>query len=142
MKKNSFLAMALSLAFLTPACKTARQAANDTPTELTGKWTIKSVNNKDIQIERTPYMDFLADNRLSAQVGCNLYNSSYTYQPATGTLNFAANGQMTMLFCPDMATEDAIVKAIAATKKVRKASSGNCLEMLNEKGEVILTLCK
>ncbi|MEG1586891.1 MAG: META domain-containing protein [Bacteroidales bacterium] len=142
MKKISFSALILSALFFTPSCKTSQKAETLSSSELNGKWTIQSVNNQEIKIERTPFMDFMEENRLNAQVGCNIYNSTYTYDATTGDLTFPANGQMTMMACPDMATEDAIVKAIAATKKVEKAESGKCINLLGADGNVLMTLCK
>lgn len=142
MKKISFFAFALSAIALTSACKTAQKTETLSSDELNGKWTITNVDNKEIKIENAPFMDFLGENKIHANVGCNIYNSTYTYDAATGVLTFSANGQMTMMMCPDMATESAIVKAISTTHKVEKASTANCINFLNEAGEVVLTLCK
>lgn len=142
MKKNLFFAFALSALALTSACKTAQKSETLSSDELTGKWTITNVNNQEIKIENTPFMDFTNENKIHANVGCNIYNSTFTYDATTGAITFPANGQMTMMMCPDMATEGAIVEAIANTRKVKKAEKENCINFLNEAGESIMTLCK
>lgn len=142
MKKISFFAFAFSAIALTSACKTTKQKENMTEKELSGKWTITAVNNKEVKADKTLFIDFMPENRVHAEVGCNLYNNTYVYDAEANTLTFSPNGQMTMMMCPDMNTETAIVSALNATSKVAKAPTANCINLLNEKGEIVLTLCK
>lgn len=142
MKKISFFAFALSAIALTSACKTTKQKENLTEKELSGKWTITAVNNKDVKADKTLFIDFMPENRVHAEVGCNLYNNTYAYDAEANTLTFSPNGQMTMMMCPDMNTETAIVSALNATSKIAKAATTNCINLLNEKGDIVLTLCK
>lgn len=142
MKKISFFAFALSAIALTSACKTTKQKENMTEKELSGKWTITAVNNKEVKADKTLFIDFMPENRVHAEVGCNLYNNTYVYDAEANSLTFSPNGQMTMMMCPDMNTETAIVSALNATSKVAKATTANCINLLNEKGDTVLTLCK
>lgn len=142
MKKVSFFAFALSAIALTSACKTSKSSNNVSEQELSGKWNITAVNNQETKGENTLSIDFMPENRVHAEVGCNIYNNTYTYDAEKSTIAFSEHGQLTMMMCPDMETETAIVGALHATNKVEKAATENCINLLDASGNVVLTLCK
>lgn len=142
MKRKVFSMLVLAASILSFGCKTSKTEKTVSTEQLAGKWNVTQVAGNEVKAEKTPFIDFAAENRVHAELGCNLYNSTYTYEPTTGELTFAENGQRTMMFCPDMPTEDAIIKAIGETRKIRQAEAGNCLELLDAQGAVLLVMCK
>ncbi|MGL4292446.1 MAG: META domain-containing protein [Bacteroidales bacterium] len=142
MKKKVTSMLVIAASILTFGCKTTKTEKTISPEQLAGKWNITLIDGKEAKAEKTPFIDFAAENRIHAQLGCNIYNSSYTYNPSTGELKFSENGQTTMMFCPDMETEKAVLNAINATRKVRSSESGNCIDLLDENSKTLMTICK
>lgn len=148
MKKTSFLCLIVMAALSATSCKTSEKMNADnastavTTQQLAGKWEINTVFGSPAKAEKDLFIEFLPENRIHGEVGCNIYNSSYTIDPAKGELKFAENGQLTMMFCPDMATEDSVLKAIRATRKYRLDEGGKCLSLLDENGKLLMKICR
>ncbi len=107
---------------------------------LSGSFNVVKINGNDVKTENPVVMEFNADNKVHAKLGCNIMNTSYEADATTGAFKFADNGQRTMMMCPDMATEDALVKAMQEVTSASTCEKGIALK--NSKGEVIIALKK
>ena len=107
---------------------------------LSGVWTVAKIAGNDVKAENPVVLEFNAGNKVHAKLGCNIMNTSYEADPKTGAFKFAANGQRTMMMCPDMATEDALVKAMSEVTSAATCQNGIALK--NAAGEVIIALKK
>ena len=81
--------------------------------KLEGKWNVVEVKGEKILKEGLPYMEFdMAQNKLHGNAGCNMFNTTITLDANDVSSITIAPGAATMMACPDMATEDAIMKAM------------------------------
>ncbi len=107
---------------------------------LSGSFNVVKIEGNDVKTENPVTMEFNADNKVHANLGCNIMNTSYEADAKTGAFKFADNGQRTMMMCPDMATEDALVKAMQEVVSASTCEKGIALK--NSKGDVIIALKK
>ena len=88
--------------------------------KLEGKWNIVEVKGEKILKEGLPNMEFdMKDNKVHGNAGCNIFNSTVVLDDqdiSSITINPAA---ITMMACPDMEIEDAILKAMGNVKGVK-----------------------
>ena len=141
MNKTLILGLAAMAAVSVTSCKTASKSTAANASELIlNKWTIQSVNGSDVKTEKDLFLEFGAGNRMHGQVGCNIFNTTYTLTPASNQLKFSENGQRTMMYCPDMNIEDEVVKAIGATTAYRFENNGKSMLLLNAAGKTVLKL--
>ena len=132
MKKfSAYFILITILSVLTFGCKSSKE----TPVSLKGKWNITSVNGKEVKTDNQPFVEFMSGNKIHAQLGCNIFNTRY--QSSGDNLSFS-DGQRTMMFCPYMDTEDAVLKALMQTEKYQKTDNG--IAFLNANGEIVLNL--
>jgi heat shock protein HslJ len=142
MKKNILFALSLvALTMGATGCKTSQKQETLAQDALTGTWTISAAEGNAVSAEEPLTLEFTADGKVHGKVGCNIYNNSYTFDAEQATLTFSDNGQRTMMMCPDMETEDAIVRALTATASVAKGE-GECLNLLSATGDIVLTICR
>lgn len=111
--------------------------------KLEGKWNVVEVKGEKILKEGLPYMEFdMAQNKLHGNAGCNMFNSSFTLDDKDISSITIAPGAATMMACPDMATEDAIMQAMGNVKAVKAGSSENEMVLVDQDGNVLLVLSK
>ena len=111
--------------------------------KLEGKWNVVEVKGEKILKEGLPYMEFdMAQNKLHGKAGCNMFNSSFTLDDKDISSITIAPGAATMMACPDMATEDAIMQAMGNVKAVKAGSSENEMVLVDQDGNVLLVLSK
>lgn len=111
--------------------------------KLEGKWNVIEVKGEKILKEGLPYMEFdMAQNKLHGNVGCNMFNSSFTLDDKDISSITIAPGAATMMACPDMATEDAIMQAMGNVKAVKAGSSESEMVLVDQDGNVLLVLSK
>ena len=111
--------------------------------KLEGKWNVIEVKGEKILKEGLPYMEFdMAQNKLHGNAGCNMFNSSFTLDDKDISSITIAPGAATMMACPDMATEDAIMQAMGNVKAVKAGSSENEMVLVDQDGNVLLVLSK
>lgn len=92
--------------------------------KLEGKWNVVEVKGEKILKEGLPYMEFdMAQNKLHGNAGCNMFNTTITLDANDVSSITIAPGAATMMACPDMATEDAIMKAMGDVKAVKAGNS-------------------
>lgn len=111
--------------------------------KLDGKWNIVEVKGEKISSENVPFMEFDMDQKkLHGNAGCNMFNSSFTLDDDNVSAITIAPGAATMMACPDMTTEDAIMKAMVEAKAVKSGSSDNEMTLVDQNGNVLLVLSK
>ena len=111
--------------------------------KLEGKWNVIEVKGEKILKEGLPYMEFdMAQNKLHGNAGCNMFNSSFTLDDKDISSITIAPGAATMMACPDMATEDAMMQAMGNVKAVKAGSSENEMVLVDQDGNVLLVLSK
>ncbi len=109
--------------------------------ELVGKWNIVAVNGKTIQQQEMPYVEFDMDERqLHGNAGCNMFNSSFTLDEQNRAAIVIAPGIATMMACPDMEIEDAIMQSLPLVKAVKAGKNENEMQLIGETGEVLFIL--
>ena len=111
--------------------------------KLEGKWNIVEVKGEKILKEGLPNMEFdMKDNKVHGNAGCNIFNSTVVLDDqdiSSITINPAAT---TMMACPDMEIEDAILKAMGNVKGVKAGQSENEMLLVDADGNVLMVLSK
>ena len=111
--------------------------------KLEGKWNIVEVKGEKILKEGLPNMEFDMNNKkIHGNAGCNIFNTTVELDAndaSSITINPAAT---TMMACPEMETEDAILKAMGEVKSVKAGQSENEMKLVDANGNVLLTLSK
>lgn len=112
--------------------------------KLEGKWNVIEVKGEKILKEGLPpYMEFdMAQNKLHGNAGCNMFNTTVTLDADDVSAITIAPGAATMMACPDMATEDAIMQAMGNVNAVKAGSSENEMVLVDSDGNVLLVLSK
>ena len=111
--------------------------------KLEGKWNVVEVKGEKILKEGLPYMEFdMAQNKLHGNAGCNMFNTTITLDANDVSSITIAPGAATMMACPDMATEDAIMKAMGYVKAVKAGNSESEMALVDQDGNVLLVLSK
>lgn len=129
MKKVLFL-VALVACLMMNSCKSGSVLTNKSYalTELNG------FELKQVESHRAPKISF-TDSLMSATVGCNLINASYTVKP-DGTITFGM-GAMTKMYCPDALREDEFVAAIDKVVRYQASADGNYVNFLDRDGKIL-----
>ena len=103
---------------------------------------MKALEEKILK-EGLPNMEFdMKDNKVHGNAGCNIFNSTVVLDDqdiSSITINPAAT---TMMACPDMETEDAILKAMGNVKGVKAGQSENEMLLVDADGNVLMVLSK
>lgn len=111
--------------------------------KLEGKWNVVEVKGEKILKEGLPYMEFdMAQNKLHGNAGCNMFNTTITLDANDVSSITITPGAATMMACPDMATEDAIMKAMGDVKAVKAGNSESEMTLVDQDGNVLLVLSK
>ena len=111
--------------------------------KLEGKWNVVEVKGEKILKEGLPYMEFdMAQNKLHGNAGCNMFNTTIPLDANDVSSITIAPGAATMMACPDMATEDAIMKAMGDVKAVKAGNSESEMTLVDQDGNVLLVLSK
>ncbi len=135
MKKIIAMA-AISLAIA--SCSTQKAG-----TSINGEWNIVKVENKTIQAEdkdSQPFLGFeLNDKSVYGYVGCNQLTGALNINEQQKTIDFSQSG-LTQMMCPDMSTEEAILKAMGNTTAYRQ--EGEKLLLLDKNGNITMELKK
>ena len=111
--------------------------------KLEGKWNVVEVKGEKILKEGLPYMEFdMAQNKLHGNAGCNMFNTTITLDANDVSSITIAPGAATMMACPDMEIEDAILKAMGNVKGVKAGQSENEMLLVDADGNVLMVLSK
>lgn len=138
-KMNGMLAM-VCIAAMT-ACDGGKRV---TAEELIGRWNIVEVSGESVKSEKAFFEFVKEDNtlRLHGNAGCNLMNTETELdakKPAT--LSFSVP-RVTMMACPDLETEDKILKAFENVTQVKPGKTATQLQLADKDGKSMLTLEK
>lgn len=122
------------------------QACSEEKTDvkkLEGKWNIIEVKGKKLLMEGLPSMDFdMQEGKIHGNAGCNLFNSTIELNADDVSLITINPGATTMMACPDMETEDAILKAMNDVKRVKSGQSEDEMLLIDSNGNVVFVLSK
>lgn len=140
MKTTTLLGMAVASLAALSSCSSVKSI----PVEnLSGEWGITKIDGKKIEVSADitePYIAFdVVNSRFFGHAGCNSIMGSF----ATGEENeiqFTSTG-VTMMMCPDIETEDAILKALAQVHQYTINKSGE-LELSNAADKTLISLVK
>ena len=122
------------------------QACSEVKTDvkkLEGKWNIIEVKGKKLLMEGLPSMEFdMQEGKIYGNAGCNLFNSTIELNADDVSLITINPGATTMMACPDMETEDAILKAMNDVKRVKSGHSEDEMLLIDSNGNVVFVLSK
>ena len=106
-----------------------------------GRWLIDEVKGEKVTAtEQVPFLEILTSKRrVHGNLGCNIYNATIPMDFSDNAISFAS-GQMTMMMCPDMATEDSIRAALQEVKAFNL--DGDTLSLLDGDGNTVLVLLR
>ncbi|MCA5581924.1 META domain-containing protein [Parabacteroides gordonii] len=140
MKRVIFYVMMLPMVLgMMISCSEAKVDAK----KLEGKWNVIEVKGEKILKEGLPYMEFdMAQKKLHGNAGCNMFNTTVTLDDNNVSSITIAPGAATMMACPDMATEDAIMKAMGDVNAVKAGSSESEMLLVDKDGNTLLVLSK
>lgn len=111
--------------------------------KLDGKWSIAEVKGEKILKEMLPQMNFnMAEKKLNGNAGCNVFNTSIVLDDNDISSIIIQPAATTMMACPDMATEDLILKAMGDVKAVKAGQSESEMLLVDDAGNVLLVLSK
>lgn len=111
--------------------------------KLDGKWSIAEVKGEKILKETLPQMNFnMAEKKLNGNAGCNVFNTSIVLDDNDISSIIIQPAATTMMACPDMATEDLILKAMGDVKAVKAGQSESEMLLVDDAGNVLLVLSK
>ncbi|MFV0582659.1 MAG: META domain-containing protein [Parabacteroides gordonii] len=140
MKRVIFYVMMLPMVLgMMISCSEAKVDAK----KLEGKWNVIEVKGEKILKEGLPYMEFdMAQNKLHGNAGCNMFNTTVTLDDNNVSSITIAPGAATMMACPDMATEDAIMKAMVDVNAVKAGNTENEMLLVDKDGNTLFVLSK
>lgn len=124
-----------------PVIVLAKRCGAMTAEELNGEWKIAKINGSVVprNLDKVPAMLFdIKEGRLSANGGCNVLNSNITIEGQNITL---AEPMATMMACPDMETEEKLMKAMAEVASFGKVSDSKA-GLFNKDGMMVIELVK
>ncbi|MGM9869686.1 MAG: META domain-containing protein [Sodaliphilus sp.] len=124
------LLIATMVACVMISCKSSSVLTNKSYalTELNG-FKLKPVEGR-----KAPQIKF-TDKLMSATVGCNMINATYTVKP-DGTITFGM-GAMTKMYCPDALREDEFVEAIDKVVRYQASPDGKYVNFLDKDGKIL-----
>lgn len=112
-----------------------------TKRDIDGRWLFDTVRGEKIgTTDKVPFLEiYSSKRRVHGNLGCNIYNATIPMDFSDNAISFA-NGQMTMMMCPDMATEDSIKAALQEVETFKL--DGDTLSLLDGAGNTVLTLLR
>ena len=138
MRKTTILMMiAVTLGF--SGCKSN---SGDKAQLTANEWQLKEMtttNGKTTLPQRVPTLMLTDTNTMYGFSGCNRFFGRYTIEGNTIKLE---PGGSTMMACPDMEIEDAILKAMGNVKGVKAGQSENEMLLVDADGNVLMVLSK
>ncbi len=110
---------------------------------LEGRWTIVEVSGDSVKTTNQAFMEFnLSEMKLHGNAGCNTFNSSITLDKDDISKIRIAPGMSTMMACPDLDTENKILKAIESVDYVKTNNKANEMLLTDKAGKVLFVLRK
>ena len=137
--RNTTILMMIAVTLGFSGCKSN---SGDKAQLTANEWQLKEMTTtkgKTTLSQRVPTLMLTDTNTMYGFSGCNRFFGRYTTEGNTIKLE---PGGSTMMACPDMATEDAIMQAMGNVKAVKAGSSENEMVLVDQDGNVLLVLSK
>ena len=132
--------------FLIPLCLGCLFACSEVKTDakrLEGKWDIVEVKGKKLAKEILPNMVFdMKALKVHGNAGCNIFNSTLVLDGGDISAITIAPGAATMMSCPDMETEQAVLQAMGEVKQVKSGETESEMLLVGAEGNALLILSK
>ena len=141
MRKKALYLIIIStfVGLLSTSCSTKKATVE----QLNGTWIITEINGKKPTSERIPEMEFnVNEKRLHGNGGCNIFNTSFETDEKDASVLRIKPAATTMMACPDMETEDAVLKGMFSVSNVKASKSKDELLLTDEEGNTIFVLSK
>lgn len=139
--KKVILMLAIIPAFVGMLCSCSESKADAKMLE--GKWNIVEVKGEKIRKEGLPYIEFdMKEKKVHGNAGCNIFNSAVVLDDKDRSSIVIEPGATTMMACPDMQTEDTILKAMGEVKAVKAGQSETQMCLVDADGNQLLVLSK
>ena len=111
--------------------------------KLEGKWSIVEVKGKKLAKEILPNIVFdMKDQKVHGNAGCNIFNSTLVLDESDPSSIIINPGAATMMSCPDMETEQAVLQAMGEVKQVKAGQSESEMILADAEGNALLILSK
>ncbi len=132
--------------FLIPLCLGCLFACSEVKTDakrLEGKWDIVEVKGKKLAKEILPNIVFdMKDQKVHGNAGCNIFNSTLVLDESDPSSIIINPGAATMMSCPDMETEQAVLQAMGEVKQVKSGETESEMLLVDAEGNALLILSK
>ena len=140
MKKELLLWGICVLFTVSTGCKTtsSHKCAYE---QLSGKWTVTSINGEKIKIEENPFIEFdVKNNKIHGKTGCNILNGTFVRNVENTCAITIPPAATTMMACPDMEVESHFLKALqnVAAYKIDQSK----LRLFDTDKKIVLELIK
>ena len=110
---------------------------------LEGKWNVIEVKGKKLAKEVLPNMAFdMKDLKVHGNAGCNIFNSTLMLDESDPSSIIINLGAATMMSCPDMETEQAVLQAMGEVKQVKSGETESEMLLVDAEGNVVMVLSK
>ncbi|MDD6209602.1 MAG: META domain-containing protein [Bacteroidales bacterium] len=134
------LGAALLLVFVVISCKTtgAKKCSYE---DLSGKWTVTTINGDRIEIEENPFIEFdIKENKIHGRTGCNIMNGTFTLSTDNPCAIAFPPAATTMMACPDMDVENSYLQTLLKVAAFQINDSN--LQLLDGNNNVVMELKK
>ncbi len=110
--------------------------------ELAGRWIVSDVGSVPVgEVERIPELNFdMETMRMYGNSGCNTINGHFSREEGKTTSLRFSQIISTMMACPDMETEQDILKALDKVRNFERGENENTVVLLDRDGVSVLTL--
>lgn len=124
------------------SCGSTQEAT--TTSSIDGEWYIVTIDGKKVAStseEERPHIGFdTKSGRIHGFSGCNRLMGSFDSHATSGTIDLSRIGS-TRMMCPDMTTEQEVLKALPQVKKY-KAMKKDKMALCNSSGKTFIVLQK
>ncbi len=138
-KLMTFLLGAASVAALA-SCSSTKNAANIS--DLNGEWSIEAINGKTVTPGAGQNDAFIGFNTVTGKIygnaSCNSIIGGFDTNAKPGTIDLSKIGS-TMMMCPDMDLENALLQALSQVTGFELTKNGD-VSLTNAKGKEVVLL--
>ncbi len=108
---------------------------------LNGAWDVVSISGKSVDKDLNIRLVFdLAEHSIHGNAGCNTLNGKLTVNPAVSNSVLISDIVTTRMTCPDIATEQSLLSALATVVTVMPGESANSALLRNAEGSEAVLL--
>ena len=127
-----------------PVLVLQKRAPQMSVADLEGRWKIVKAGGEPIPdgMENVPFLEFnTREGRLHGNAGCNVINGGYETDESNAAALSFPNVISTMMACPDMKVEQAVLQALNSVKSFGRLGDGR-VGFYDENGSLVLELVK